>query len=49
MIHDFPGGVVIILGSGLVFTAWIIYYILRLAYLEMKDVSIQDQENQQNH
>jgi hypothetical protein len=49
MIHDFPWGVVIILGSGLVFTAWIIYYILRLAYLEMKDVSIQDQENQQNH
>jgi hypothetical protein len=49
MIHDFPWGVVIILGSGLVFTAWIIYYILRLAYLEMKDVSIQDQEDQENH
>lgn len=49
MIHDFPWGVVIILGSGLVFTAWIIYYILRVAYLEMKDVSIQDQEDQQSH
>ena len=49
MIHDFPWGVVIILGSGLVFTAWVIYYILRLAYLEMKDVSIQDQEDQQSH
>jgi hypothetical protein len=49
MIHDFPWGVVIILGSGLVFTAWIIYYILRVAYLEMKDVSIQNQEDQQNH
>ena len=46
MIHDFPWGVVIILGSGLVFTAWVIYYILRVAYLEMKDVSIQDQEDQ---
>ena len=49
MINDFPWGVVIILGSGLVFTAWVIYYILRLAYLEMKDVSIQDQEDQQDH
>lgn len=49
MINDFPWGVVIILGSGLVFTAWVIYYILRLAYLEMKDVSIQDQEDQQGH
>ena len=46
MIHDFPWGVVIILGSGLIFTAWVIYYILRVAYLEMKDVSIQDQEDQ---
>jgi hypothetical protein len=49
MIHDFPWGVIIILGSGLIFTAYIIYYILRLAYLETKDVSIQDQENQQGH
>jgi hypothetical protein len=49
MIHDFPWGVVIILGSGLIFTAWIIYYILRVAYLEMKDVSVQNQEDQQSH
>lgn len=49
MIHDFPWGVVIILGSGLVFTAWIIYYILKLAYDEMKDVSVQSKEDQQSH
>ena len=47
--NDFPWGVMIILGSGLVFTAWIIYYILRLAHLEMKDVSVQNQENHKNH
>jgi hypothetical protein len=35
--NDFPWGVCIILGAGLVFTAWCIYYILRLAYLETKD------------
>ena len=35
--NDFPWGVMAILGSGLVFTAWCIYYILRLAYLETKD------------
>jgi len=34
---EFPWGVVIILSCGLVFTAWTIYYILRLAYEEMKD------------
>jgi len=33
----FPWGVVIILGSGLAFTAYIIYYILKLANEEMKD------------
>jgi hypothetical protein len=49
MIHDFPWGVVIILGSGLVFTAYIIYYILKLAYDEMKDVSVQSKEDQQDH
>jgi hypothetical protein len=49
MIHDFPWGVVIILGSGLIFTAWIIYYILRVAYLEMKDVSVQNQKDQQSN
>jgi hypothetical protein len=37
MIHDFPWGVAILLGSGLAFTAWMIYYILKLAYLEMKE------------
>jgi len=35
--NEFPWGVMVILGSGLVFTAWCIYYILRLAYLETKD------------
>ena len=35
--NEFPWGVVIILTSGLVFTAYIIYYILKLAYLEMND------------
>jgi hypothetical protein len=35
--NEFPWGVCTILGSGLVFTAWCIYYILRLAYLETKD------------
>jgi hypothetical protein len=34
---EFPWGVFIILSCGLIFTAWTIYYILRLAYLEMKD------------
>jgi hypothetical protein len=47
--NQFPWGVVVILGCGLTFTAWTIYYILRLAHLEMKDVSIQNQEDQQNH
>jgi hypothetical protein len=35
--NEFPLGVFIILSCGLIFTAWTIYYILRLAYLEMKD------------
>jgi len=34
---EFPWGVFIILSCGLAFTAWIIYYILRLAFEEMKD------------
>ena len=34
---QFPWGVVIILSCGLAFTAYIIYYILKLAYEEMKD------------
>jgi hypothetical protein len=35
--NELPWGVIIILGSGLVGTIWAIYYILRLAYLEMKE------------
>ena len=35
--NDFPWGVCIILGSGLIFTCYCIYYILRTAYLETKD------------
>jgi len=35
--NEFPWGVFIILGSGLMFTAYIIYYILKLAYSEMRD------------
>jgi hypothetical protein len=35
--NEFPWGVVIILCSGLVFTAYVIYYILKLANEEMKD------------
>jgi len=34
---EFPWGVVTILGCGLIFTAYVIYYILRLAHEEMKD------------
>jgi len=34
---EFPWGVFIILSCGLAFTAWTIYYILRLAHEEMKD------------
>ena len=33
----FPYGVVIILGCGLAFTCYVIYYILRMAHLEMQD------------
>ena len=35
--NNFPWGVCIILGSGLIFTAYVIYYILKLAHEEMKD------------
>jgi hypothetical protein len=49
MIHDFPLGVFILLSTGLAFTAWIIYYILKMANDEMKDVSIQNQEDHQSH
>ena len=34
---EFPWGVVVILGSGLIFTLYVIYYILKLAHEEMKD------------
>ena len=34
---EFPWGVVIILSCGLAFTGYVIYYILRMAYLEMQD------------
>jgi hypothetical protein len=34
---EFPWGVVMILGCGLIFTAYVIYYILKLAHEEMKD------------
>jgi hypothetical protein len=34
---EFPWGVAIILGCGLAFTAYVIYYIIRLAFEEMKD------------
>jgi hypothetical protein len=37
MPHDFPWGVFIILSCGLAFTAYVIYYIMRLAFEEMKD------------
>ena len=35
--NQFPWGVVIILSCGLAFTAYVIYYILKLAQEEMKD------------
>jgi hypothetical protein len=35
--NELPWGVFTILGIGLIGTAYIIYYILRLAYLETKD------------
>jgi hypothetical protein len=42
--NSLPWGVITILGTGLLFTSWCIYYILRLAYLEMKD-----EEQHSNH
>jgi hypothetical protein len=45
-----PWGVITILGIGLIFTAYVIYYILRLAYLEMKDeTSESDSINHKSH
>jgi hypothetical protein len=34
---EFPWGVFIILSCGLAFTGYCVFYILRLAYLEMQD------------
>ena len=42
--NEFPYGVVILLSCGLAFTGYVIYYILRMAYLEM-----QDEEQHSNH
>ena len=39
---EFPWGVLIILGCGLTFTAYVIYYILNLAFEEMKDEESSD-------
>jgi hypothetical protein len=47
---NLPWGVIIILGTGLIFTAYVIYYILKLAYLEMKDeTSESDPINHKSH
>ena len=35
--NEFPWGVFILLSCGLAFTAYVIYYILKLAHEEMKD------------
>jgi hypothetical protein len=35
--NEFPWGVIILLSSGLIFTLYCIYYILRLAYEEIKN------------
>jgi len=34
---ELPWGVITILGCGLIFTAYVIYYILKLAHEEMKN------------
>ena len=48
--NNFPWGVCIILCSGLVFTAYVIYYILKLANEEMKDeTSESDSINHKSH
>ena len=40
--NEFPWSVFIILCCGLSFTAYVIYYILRLAHEEMKDEEFSD-------
>ena len=48
--NEFPWGVCIILCFGLVFTAYVIYYILKLANEEMKDeTSESDSINHKSH
>jgi hypothetical protein len=42
--NEFPLGVFTILFCGLTFTAYIIYYILKLAHEEMKDGKMDSQE-----
>ena len=42
MPQDFPWGVMAILVPGLIFVLYIIYYILRLAHMEMKDETSSD-------
>jgi hypothetical protein len=44
---QFPWGVVIILSCGLIFTGYVIYYILKLAHEEMKDET--SESNSINH
>lgn len=46
---DTVWGVNILLGIGLIGVVYVIYYIFKLSYEEMSDVSIQDKKNQQNH
>lgn len=41
--NEFPWGVLVILGSGLAFTLYIIYYILKMANEEMKDGKVDSQ------
>ena len=49
--NEFPWGVLIILGCGLTFTLYVIYYILKLANEEMKDEksSIDSIHNKSSH
>jgi hypothetical protein len=48
--NEFPWGVCIILCSGLVFTAYVIYYILKLAHSEMQDETFEsDSINHKSH
>jgi hypothetical protein len=45
--EQFPWGVVIILSCGLIFTSYVIYYILKLAHEEMKNET--SESNSINH